>query len=319
MRWLIFCLVWQSAILTNILQINQKILQKSVNTYYLNQEDHRCKVLLTKLKKWIKILGGNPLFFENPLTNFKAVKVLALDIPIICKPKTRTKTTYKKHVKDSLDMVIDLVSTYNMDSETVFASIPEIDSSDCFVLCKLALEDSEDEEVDENTLILAEKFFEKGKSLNLQFPDKAVGQRNKRLMDEAKENLDYVRNYFKYKSLCTEHKETYSMKNNGKCKTVLTPSWRVARVQVLNENPLVEVYEEFLSEQEVRWLSAELSQFSFEEGLASNDYGVNEKVTFKEQKDIYNSDNKVVDYIQKVFDDHTGLVPDPDDYIQVFL
>ena len=68
---------------------------------------------------------------------------------------------------------------------------------------------------------------------------------------------------------------------------------------------------------------SECTQFrrSFDEsGLASNDYdGTNEHVTFKVQKDIYNTDNKVVSDIQKIFDDLTGLYPDEEDYIQVTL
>ena len=315
MRLLIFSLVWQPSLLINLLQINQNILQESLNSYYMNWEAHRCQVLLTKLKNWQNILSEKPLFFENPFANFKAVKTLALDIPRICKPNPKKKTTYKKHVKDSIAMVIDVVKTYNMERETVFASIPDIDSSDCFVFCKLALKF----DADENTLVLAEEFFEKGISLQQQFPEEVAGQRNRRLMGEAKEELIDQRNYIKFKRLCTEHKETYSIKNNGKCKAVLTPSWRVSKVQVLNENPLIEVYEEFLSEQEIGKFSKELSQFSFEAGTTANNFGISENVTFKEQKDIYNTENKVVDHFQKVFDDHTGLYPDSEDYIQVLF
>ena len=49
--------------------------------------------------------------------------------------------------------------------EKMFKSIPDIDASDCFVFCALALDYSEDEEADKNTFSLDLNFFEKGKSL----------------------------------------------------------------------------------------------------------------------------------------------------------
>ena len=289
----------------------------------LNQSDVKkpqCNFYILKLRSWIKMLGNDPLFFENPFANFKAVKTLAIDIPRACQQKKYRKsksTPSKEHVQGSIEMIIEIMDTYDIETGKMFDSIPEIDASDCFVFCSLALDYSEEEEADESTFSLAEQFFEKGKFLMKQFPEDGVNIRNEKLMKRAAEALKDIRNWLNYKHLCTGFKLTHSENGNGICKTMITSSLRVAKVEVLNEDPLVEIYEDFLSPKELDKFSGELSSYSFEPGLASNEDGTNDNVTFKVQKDIYNVDNKVVNDIQKIIDDLTGLLPDVEDYTQV--
>ena len=62
-------------------------------------------------------------------------------------------------------MMIELIKTYSVKLDKVFESIPDIDASDCFDFCTLALDYSEDEHAENDTYLFALKFYEKGKSL----------------------------------------------------------------------------------------------------------------------------------------------------------
>ena len=106
------------------------------------------------------------------------------------------------------------------------------------------------------------------------------------------------------------------MKSNVICKMFLTPSLRFAKVEVLNENPLVEIYEDVLTQKEFNRFVAELANYTFQPGTVWHPEG-NVTVTFKMEKDVFNMDNKVVDDTQKIFDELTGLFPDENDYTQV--
>ena len=89
-------------------------------------------------------------------------------------------------------------------------------------------------------------------------------------------------------------------------------------MEVLNENPLVEIYDDFLSEKELDIFTMEVSKYPYETGQTVDDYGIDHDVDFKVQVDIDNVDNKIVDDFQTIID-ITGLATDKKDYIAVFF
>ena len=132
---LIFILFLQTCFSVNLFEVNTDVLESFVRLNQISKKP-QCNLLILRLQSWIQLLSDNPLFFENPFSNFKAVKTLALDIPRVCKHKSKIKTgPYEEHVKDSIKMMIELIKTYSVKLDKVFESIPDIDASDCFDFC----------------------------------------------------------------------------------------------------------------------------------------------------------------------------------------
>ena len=212
-------------------------------------------------------------------------------------------------------MAIDIVNTYDVEIEKVFELIPDMDASDCFIFCSGALivDKKKARKVREATLVIASKFLEKGRSLMGIFSK----QGDEKLMNKADERLEDLEDNFKFRNLCSHSKIIYPLHGSGVCTTVMTPTFRIAKVEVLNTDPLVAIYDDFLSQNEFDTFTSELSKYPFEIGSVSDEYGDDENVTFKVQKDIDNTENKVVDEIQKIMDEIAELFPDEDDYTQV--
>ena len=251
----IYFLFLRNCLSINLFEVNKEILEKYIESNDISdlsiQDVSHCNSLILKVTKWIHILTNNPLFFENPLTNFQAVTTLAIDIPRVCHVRHPRNAPRNVDVLNSIKMICDMISSYHLEMEQVFKYMPDIAASDCFVFCTIALDYVDKEVVNENTFNLAERFFEKGKSLMKKSSLKEVNQRNKKLMKKSAEKLKDAENKIKFKNLCTNSKITFPMNKKGICKIIKT-NLRLVKVEVLNENPPVELYKDFLSPKELK-------------------------------------------------------------------
>ena len=281
----------------------------------------RCQYFLMLLEKWISALEENPIFFENPFVNFKGVKTLMIDIPFACgKDRGRKKSknvSRKEYVIKAIDLMADIMETYDKDVEEALDSIPDIDASDCFQFCIKSLEDFEEKRISKIRQSQAKSAFKKGLKL-MKADEDSQFKRKFRIWREEVEELFYdLDNYSRFESLCKSESMIFPSNSKGFCRHYVLNSFRTVKVEVLNKEPRLEIYEDFLSEKELQKYKDELSSFEWEIGTIQTDFGVNENVTFKKQKVINNDENKFIDWFQKLTDQLTGLFPEDEDYIEV--
>ena len=207
-----------------------------------SDQNIECNYLVLTLKNWIPVLKNNPLFFEDPFVNFKAVKTIAIDIPRHCqmKKKKPRPSPRKINVKNSIKMILEIISSYDVELKEVFLGIPNTTASDCFAFCILALDLEDEGIVNEATFTLAENFFEKGKSLLMQSTSHNCNKRNQKMMKKAEERIKDEENNRKFRNLCANSEVTFPMKNSGLCKMLVKNNLRIIKVDVLNKNALVE-------------------------------------------------------------------------------
>ena len=146
-----------------------------------------------------------------------------------------------------------------------------------------------------------------------------IKQRNEKLMKKAEKKLKDAMNSLEFKNLCKIQNVTFPMKSHGLCMFLVLPNLRTAKVEVINENPRVELYEDFLSDKELDMFTREVSKYPYIVGTTADDSGISSDCDFKVQKDIYYKENKIVDEFLAIMDYVTGLGTDEEDYIEVIL
>ena len=138
------------------------------------------------------------------------------------------------------------------------------------------------------------------------------------MMKRAKSSILNEEQENEFRKLCSGLRVSSLTTNAGQCKLILTKSFRKTKLEILNKNPKVEVYEDFLSEQEIILLSKEVSKFPFETAQTLDDDGEHTEVDFRVEVMIYDSESRMVKDLQYLIKDITGLSPDTEDYLQVF-
>ena len=312
---LIFVFIIQTFITINLFELSQDTLESLLESR--KNEDQRkqhkdCNYLLLILKDWTCMVRNNPLFFEDPFLNYKALKTMVIDIPGACQIKNKAQRQPKKiDVQNSILMILEIVSFYKMDMEEAFAFIPNITASDCFVFCILALDIEQELVNNEETLVLVKSFLEKGKSL-MNSTKEFNSERNHNLMKRGNLSIMSKEQETEFRKLCSNSKMYSQIKNDAQCKTLLTYSWRKIKLEIVNKNPIVEVYHDFLSDQEILLLSNEVSKFPFQTAQTSND-----DVDFRVEVMIDGIESQLVRDLHFLIDDVTGLSTDEEDYLQV--
>ena len=95
-------------------------------------------------------------------------------------------------------------------------------------------------------------------------------------------------------------------------------NFRLAKVEIINENPLVELYEDFLSLQELDILTREISRYSFQTAQTLDEYGDQNDVDFRVEVMIDDMDSKVVKDLHSKIEEVAVLSTNQeDDYVQV--
>ena len=195
------------------IKLNTMLDSNFVKLRDLGFPNKNCVSLIKEVKSWVAILTKDPIFFENPFANFKAVKTLSMDIPRACKSsrqsKLRTFPT-KKDVQASINMILQIIDLYNIENQKVFYSIPNISASDCFVFCSIALDNEEEKSDKEKTFAVAKRFYEHAKSL-MKMSDEEDYQRNKKIMRKTENELKDAENMIQFQSLCKRSKGRIAM------------------------------------------------------------------------------------------------------------
>ena len=95
-------------------------------------------------------------------------------------------------------------------------------------------------------------------------------------------------------------------------------NFRLAKVEIINENPLVELYEDFLSLQELDILTRDISRYSFQTAQTLDKYGDQNDVDFRVEVMIDDMDSKVVKDLHSKIEEVAILSTNQeDDYVQV--
>ena len=95
-------------------------------------------------------------------------------------------------------------------------------------------------------------------------------------------------------------------------------NFRLAKVEIINENPLVELYEDFLSLQELDILTRDISRYSFQTAQTLDKYGDQNDVDFRVEVMIDDMDSIVVKDLHSKIEEVAILSTNQeDDYVQV--
>ena len=95
-------------------------------------------------------------------------------------------------------------------------------------------------------------------------------------------------------------------------------NFRLAKVELINENPLVELYEDFLSLQELDILTRDISRYSFQTAQTLDKYGDQNDVDFRVEVMIDDMDSIVVKDLHSKIEEVAILSTNQeDDYVQV--
>ena len=95
-------------------------------------------------------------------------------------------------------------------------------------------------------------------------------------------------------------------------------NFRLAKVEIINENPLVELYEDFLSLQELDILTRDISRYSFQTAQTLDKYGDQNDVDFRVEVWIDDMDSKVVKDLHSKIEEVAILSTNQEEhYVQV--
>ena len=95
-------------------------------------------------------------------------------------------------------------------------------------------------------------------------------------------------------------------------------NFRLAKVEIINENPLVELYEDFLSLQELDILTRDISRYSFQTAQTLDKYGDRNDVDFRVEVMIDDMDSKVVKDLHSKIEEVAILSTNQEEhYVQV--
>ena len=90
-----------------------------------------------------------------------------------------------------------------------------------------------------------------------------------------------------FKNLCRTRRNTFPVENNGFCKLIHKPGFKRVNLEVLNEYPLVEVYEDFLSENEFEIFTAERLKYPIDEYVNGEQKIIDELLGLSQEAENY--------------------------------